>query len=139
MDEHVRRSLAHGQVIDITTTGRRSGLPRRIEIVDHVIDGRIYISGMPRPDRVRGWIHNLDADPRLTIHLKAPVSADIPATARVIRDEAERRRVFEWIAAHAWRNQDVERMLAGSPLIEVTPLDETAAPVADRPLDEIAR
>jgi deazaflavin-dependent oxidoreductase (nitroreductase family) len=126
MDDPVRRSLAHGQVIDITTTGRRTGEPRRIEIVDHVIDGRIYISGMPRPDRVRAWIHNLDADPRLTIHLKAPVSADVPATARVVRDPVERRRVFEWITQHAWRNLDVDRMLVGSPLIEVTPQDESA-------------
>lgn len=127
MDDQVRRSLAHGQVIDITTTGRRTGQPRRIEIVDHVIDGRIYISGTPRPDRVRGWIHNLSADPRMTIHLKAPVSADVAATARIVSDGAERRRVFEWIAQHAWKNQSVDLMLAGSPLIEVTPLDPVTA------------
>lgn len=120
MDDAVRRALTHGQVVDITTTGRRSGTPRRIEIVSHVIDGRIYISGMPMT-RTRAWIHNLTSDPRMTIHLKGSVRADVPATARVIDDPAERRRIFEWIATHAWRNQDVERMLAHSPLIEVVP------------------
>ncbi|HEY8818848.1 MAG TPA: nitroreductase/quinone reductase family protein, partial [Candidatus Limnocylindrales bacterium] len=79
MDERVRRSLTHGQVIDITTTGRRSGQPRRIEIVFHNFDGHLYISGMPRAGRTRAWIHNLEADPYLTFHLKGPVDADLPA------------------------------------------------------------
>ena len=122
MDERVRQSLRLSQVLDITTTGRRSGAPRRIEIVDHVIDGRIYISGMPRP-RTRAWIHNLAADPRLTLHLKTPVTADVPATARVVDDPDERRRVFDWITSHAWRNLTVDDMLELSPLIEVSPLE----------------
>ena len=50
--------LERGHVIDITTTGRRSGKARRIEIVFHNIDGRIYISGMPRPNK-REWLLNL--------------------------------------------------------------------------------
>ena len=120
MDDSVRRSLAHGQVLDITTTGRRTGTARRIEIVDHVIDGRIYISGSPR-NRTRAWIHNLAADPHLTVHLKTPVAADVPATARIVTDEAERRGVFAWITTHAWRTMDVEDMVTMSPLIEVSP------------------
>jgi len=120
MDDQVRRALTHSQVIDITTTGRRSGEPRRIEIYFHAIDGRIYISGMPTTS-TRAWMHNLMSDPTMTIHLKGSVSADIPATARVIDDPTERRRIFEWITAHAWANQDVEKMLAYSPLSEVVP------------------
>ena len=126
MDERIRAAHAAGQVIDITTTGRRSGEPRRIEIVYHVIDGRIFISGTPRPGRTRAWIHNLTADPHLTFHLKGAVRADLPATARVITDEAERRRVMSWITTHAWKNQDLETMVDASPLIEVT-LDDQAA------------
>lgn len=125
MDEQVRRALARGQVIDITTIGRRTGRPRRIEIVFHAIDDHIYITGMPAR-RTRAWIHNLTADPRLTLHLKGAVRADVPATARVITDPEERRRVFEWIATNAWRNQDVETMVRFSPLIEVVPLAEAA-------------
>jgi deazaflavin-dependent oxidoreductase (nitroreductase family) len=123
MDEHVRQALRMSQVIDITTTGRRTGQPRRIEIVDHVIDGRIFISGTPRP-RTRAWIHNLSADPSLTVHLKTPVAADVPASARIVTDEDERRRVFEWITTHAWRTMDIDEMMARSPLIEVIPQDD---------------
>src|SRR5207244_2725077 len=80
MDESIRAALQRGGVIDITTTGRRTGDPRRIEIVFHPIDDRIWISGMPSP-KERAWISNLAADPRLTVHLKGPVTADLPARA----------------------------------------------------------
>src|SRR5664279_2755163 len=93
MDDSIRSALAQSGVIDITTTGSRSGEPRRIEIFFHAIDGRIYISGMPNADRTRRWLSNLVAEPRFTFHLKKGVVADLPATARVITDEAERRAI----------------------------------------------
>jgi hypothetical protein len=117
VDETIRRALGHGHVIDITTTGRVTGRQRRIEIVFHAFDGRIYITGMPRADRTRAWLHNLGADPRLTFHLKATVQADLPASARIIDDPAERRSVLVRVAP-IWK-QDVEAMVAHSPLIEV--------------------
>ena len=126
MDGSIRAALSRGGVIDITTTGRRTGEPRRIEIVFHRIDGRIWISGMPSPRR-RSWIANLAAHPRLTIHLKGPIAvADLPATARIVEDEAERRRVLERVA-RAWNRTDVDRMVRESPLIEVTIQDAVAA------------
>lgn len=119
MNAAIVRALSRGQTVDITTTGRRSGLPRRIEIVFHNFDGRLYISGMPRAGRTRAWIHNLEANPRFTFHLKGAVAADLPATARVITDEAERRAVLARVA-EVWRRQDVETMVRDSPLVEVT-------------------
>jgi deazaflavin-dependent oxidoreductase (nitroreductase family) len=119
MDDRIREALAHGHRIDITTTGRRSGEPRRIEIVFHVFEGRIYISGSPSADRTRAWLLNLAADPHMTFHLKGAVSADLPATARIITDDAERRRIFAYIVT-VWKNQDLETMNSYSPLIEVT-------------------
>ena len=119
MNDDVRAALSHGGTIDITTTGRQSGLPRRIEIVFHRIDGRIWISGIPSP-RKRAWIANLEADPHLTVHLKGSGAvADLPATARVVVDETERRHVLDRVA-RAWRRTDLDRMVAQSPLIEVT-------------------
>ena len=119
MNDDIRAALSRGGTIDITTTGRQSGLPRRLEIVFHRIDGRMWISGMPSP-RKRSWIANLEADPHLTVHLKGPAAvADLPATARVVVDETERRHVLDRVA-QAWRRTDVDRMVAESPLIEVT-------------------
>jgi deazaflavin-dependent oxidoreductase (nitroreductase family) len=124
MDETIRAALSRGGVIDITTTGRRTHEPRRIEIVFHRIDGRIWISGIPSPRR-RGWIANLADDPKLTVHLKGPLAvADLPATARIVEDPAERRHVLERVA-QAWKRTDLDVMVATSPLIEVT-IDEAA-------------
>jgi len=108
-------------VIDITTTGRRSAEPRRIEIVYHVIEGRLYLSGQPRPNR-RSWLANLDADPNLTLHLRQPSERDVRARARVIDEEAERRRVLGPVA-RSWKRDDVDLMVEQSPLVEVTLTD----------------
>ena len=117
IDDAVRRALSRGHRIDITTTGRRTGRPRRIELVFHNIDGRIFISG--RPGWPRDWIANLHRDPRMTFHLKGPVAqADLPARGRVILDREERERVLAPIAA-GW-GYDVGLMVASAPLIEVT-------------------
>jgi len=124
MDEAIRSALTRGHVIDITTTGRKSGEPRRVEIVFHNLGGRLYISGQPRPEE-RAWLANLKANPHFTFHLKGPVSADLPATARVIDDEKERREVLAQIA-RIWKRDDVDRMVRESPLIEVT-FDDKAA------------
>lgn len=117
VDDRIRRALERPHRIDITTTGRRTGLPRRIELGFLNLGGRIYLSGMP--GFARSWIANLRADPRFTFHLKAPVRADLPASARVIIDPAERRSVVEQVA-RAWQRTDVEAMAASSPLVEVT-------------------
>jgi deazaflavin-dependent oxidoreductase (nitroreductase family) len=117
LDDRVRGTLARGGTIDITTIGRKSGKPRRLEIVFHNIDGRIYISGTPSPNR-RSWLANLEANPRFTFHLKGAVRADLPARARIIEDEAERRRVLAGVARN-WRRTDVDRMVLQSPLVEV--------------------
>jgi deazaflavin-dependent oxidoreductase (nitroreductase family) len=116
--EEIESALRRGDTIDITTTGRRSGEPRRVEIVFHNVGGRIYISGTPFP-RKRRWLANLEADPHLTFHLKGKTRADLPATARVIDDEAERREILPHIARN-WGRTDIEKMVRESPLIEVT-------------------
>lgn len=121
LSEPIERALARGHLIDITTTGRRTGAPRRLELYFHNIDGMIVISGMPGR---RDWYANLLADRRLTFHLKGAVRADLPATARPITEPVERRAVMDRVAAN-WKRTDLEVMLAHSPLIEV--LFEAAA------------
>jgi deazaflavin-dependent oxidoreductase (nitroreductase family) len=116
--EAIKAALERGHTIDITTTGRHTGEPRRLEIVFHNIAGRIYVSGMPFPKR-RNWLANLDADPRFTFHLKGKVRADLPATARVIDEEFERLEILPHIA-RVWGRKDIEEMVRHSPLIEVT-------------------
>ena len=117
MNDAIRSALARGGIIDLTTTGRRSGEPRRIEIAFHVIDGRIVVSGMPRREK-RAWLANIEANPRVTVHLKRDVVADLPGEARVVTDESERR-AFLGHVARAWGRDDLEVMVRYSPLIDI--------------------
>ncbi len=117
-DPAVAAALAKDLVIDITTSGRASGEPRRIEIWYHVVDGRYYITGRPGP---RSWYANLLVEPKLTFHLKESAQADLPATARAVTDPEEKRGVFlnapklaEYIS-----EANVQEWVEGSPLIEV--------------------
>jgi deazaflavin-dependent oxidoreductase (nitroreductase family) len=118
LDDKVRDALSRPlTVVDITTTGRKSGEPRRLEIVLHNIGGRFYISGQPSRTR-RSWLANLDTNPKLTLHVKRGARADLPATAREITDPTERRQVLEHVARN-WKRDDVDTMMQYSPLIEV--------------------
>jgi deazaflavin-dependent oxidoreductase (nitroreductase family) len=143
VDDPVARALDIGpdsaaaeRTIDITTVGARTGIPRRIEVWFHQVDGHWYITGVPGP---RNWYANLRAHPQFTVHLKHGVTADLPATAKPV-DEATRRRVITAvldlqnrpeIAARVSRRQNLDDWLAGSPLVEIVFDDEqlrTASP-----------
>ncbi len=116
-DPAVAAALANDLTIDITTTGRRSGEPRRIEIWFLNVDGRIFITGTPGR---RDWLANLLAEPRFTFHLKESVTADLEAQARPVDDEPTRRRVLEHAVATWYRSQtSVDQLVDSAPMVEV--------------------
>jgi deazaflavin-dependent oxidoreductase (nitroreductase family) len=117
MDEQVQHALEHDHLIDITTGGRKTGQPRRIEIRFHNIEGRLYITG--RPPRPRDWYANLLAHPQFTFHLKQSVRADLPARATPILDPARRRTILAAIHQKLGRYQDLEAWVESSPLVAV--------------------
>lgn len=116
--EKIRRALQTDETIDITTIGRQSGQPRRIEIWFRQVNGRFYITGTPG---TRDWYANLLQNPRFTFHLKESVRADLPAQARIISDAAERRRILSAPQMDWYQRQvnSVEELVGGSPLVEV--------------------
>jgi deazaflavin-dependent oxidoreductase (nitroreductase family) len=117
MDAAAAAALETDKVIDITTTGRKSGEVRRIEIWFHHLDGRYFITG--RPGR-RSWYANLVAHPEFTFHLKEGAQADLPASARAITKDDERREVLTNLVANIGGDQSLGEWLSGAPLIEVT-------------------
>jgi deazaflavin-dependent oxidoreductase (nitroreductase family) len=113
--------LADDPTVDITTTGRRSGLPRRIEIWMMAVDGRFFLTGTPGK---RDWMANLAADPTLVVHLTRRASVDLAARAEPVDDPALRQRVLEHVNA-AWylEQAPLDVLLADAPMLEVV-LDE---------------
>lgn len=116
MDASAAAALKTDKVIDITTTGRQSGEARRIEIWFHHLDGRYFITG--RPGR-RSWYANLVAHPEFTLHLKEGAQADLPASARAITEDTERREVLTTLVANIGGDQSLDEWLSGAPLIEI--------------------
>jgi deazaflavin-dependent oxidoreductase (nitroreductase family) len=120
MNEQVKLALERGRTIDITTTGRKTGQPRRIETWYHNLDGRIYLTGTPGK---RDWYANLQANPYFTFHMKQDIVADLAARAQPIDDLAARRAILTRILQNIDRSKDLDSWIAGSPLVEVEFLD----------------
>jgi hypothetical protein len=116
MDESIERALTKDHVIDITTIGRKTKKQRRIEIWFHNVDGRIFISGLPGR---RSWYANLLDNPKFTFHLKRSAMADLPATAKPIVEEVERRKIISKILGEEGSQKSLEAWMKGSPLVEV--------------------
>jgi deazaflavin-dependent oxidoreductase (nitroreductase family) len=116
MDPKIKQALEKDLTIDITTLGRKSGQPRRIEIWFHRVGDRLFITGTPGR---RAWLANLRENPEFTFHLKESAQADLPARARVVEEEAERRQILEAILRRLGRSAELETWVNDSPLVEV--------------------
>jgi hypothetical protein len=117
LDDRMRAALERDRTIDITTIGRRTRLPRRIEMWFHNLDGRIYLTGSPG---WRDWYVNLETHPAFTFHLKDSARADLPAQARLITERDERLAVLAKILDRLGRGDQLDAWVDESPLVEVT-------------------
>jgi deazaflavin-dependent oxidoreductase (nitroreductase family) len=75
---------ADQQYLYLTTTGRRTGLPREIEIWFTERQGRFYIIAEHR-DRAN-WVRNIRANPH--VHIRVG-ELQVSATARFVDDNVE--------------------------------------------------
>ncbi|MGH8951297.1 MAG: nitroreductase family deazaflavin-dependent oxidoreductase [Acidimicrobiia bacterium] len=106
--------LARHRTIDLTTIGRRSGRPSRIEIWWFQVDGRFVITGTPGP---RDWYANVLATPEVTVHV---AGQDLPARAVPIHDPTARASVFDapttsWYSSQSQR----QRLIDEAPMVEI--------------------
>jgi len=71
----------------LTTTGRRTGQPRQIEIWFVGAGGRYYV--LAERGRRAGWVRNILEEPRVTIRLGSRQAPEVPARARVLDPVAD--------------------------------------------------
>jgi len=120
-EQEVRDALEKGGVADITTTGRKTGLPRRIEIYFHNIDDDLILTG--RPVGKRDWEANIKAEPRFTLHLTKGPIADVEVVGEVVSDPDERTRLIRKALVESWghppekADQDLPVWVDISPLV----------------------
>lgn len=117
MQAEIERALEKDRTIDITTIGRKTGKPRRLEIWFHNLDGDLYLSGSP--GKKRDWLANLIATPEFTFHFKQNLQADVPAKATPIFDTPSRREILSKLLEKMGGNRDLEAWVAGSPLVKI--------------------
>ena len=108
-------ALARDFTIDLSTTGRRSGRARRIEIWYLYLDEVAYITGTPVP---RDWYANVLSDAAIVFHLKESLVADIPGRAVPITEPGLRRDVFHAPNSDWYREMaPIDHLVAESPMI----------------------
>lgn len=117
MENGIRRALKTDLVIDITTIGRKTGKPRRLEIWFHNLDGELFLTGSP--GKKRDWLANLIANPAFTFHLKQSIRADIPAKATPIFDGPSRREIMARLIEKLGGGRDLEAWVKDSPLVKI--------------------
>jgi deazaflavin-dependent oxidoreductase (nitroreductase family) len=126
MDREVQEAMERGGIADITTIGRSSGEPHRIEIYFHHFDGEFYLTG--RHGRKRDWEANIVANPEFTLHLKRGVSADVPVVGEPEPDPEERARILRRALIENWDSPpdqvdaSLHKWVEGSPFIRFKPV-----------------
>ena len=124
MDTAIEQALDRGGLVEITTTGRKSGQARRIEIYLHNFEGDLYLTG--KPGFPRDWVANLRSNPDMTLHLKRGVEADLAATADLVTDPEEKARIILLARVESWgadpdvARKDLDHWVATSPLVRFT-------------------
>jgi len=108
-----RQALRRHQTVEITTIGRRSGLPRRIETWRYQAAGRFWLTGSPGS---RDWYANVLAHPGFTLHVSG---LDLEVRGRPVTDPGERAEVFGAIVPTLGWAGSLESWIAGSPLVEI--------------------
>lgn len=117
MDWASIQEFADRKVLYLTTIGRRTGLPRQVEIWFVVYRDRFYL--FAETGEAAAWVKNLRDNPEVVVRIG---ERQIGATARVLDREADRE-LWDQVAAiadhkYGWGD--------GLP-VEVTPLPPRAA------------
>lgn len=127
LNDEVQKALLNDRLIDIITTGAKTGLLRKTEIWFVNINGRIIICGTPdaagkggRRSR-RDWLANLKANPDFIFSFKESLNLQLPARAVLIEDCQDRRYLMSAPETVWYREQvdSVEELVKGSPIVEV--------------------
>lgn len=118
--------MDRGGIADITTVGRKSGQPRRVEIYFHQFDGDYYLTG--RPGRKRDWEANIKATPEFILHLKRGITEDIPVVGEYESDPEVRRAILLRALVESWDSDPeksgaaVDKWVEQSPFIRFKPV-----------------
>jgi len=117
MQSDILDAVEANHIVDISTTGRKTGRVHRHEIWLHTADSQFYLTGKPAP---RDWHANVLAHPQMIVHLKHDLVKDVSAYAIPITDPTERRTLLTKLLQDTPYIENLEAWVAGSPLVRIT-------------------
>jgi len=79
--------MTRDQVLYLTTTGRKTGLPRQIEIWFVAAGGKFYI--LAEHFHRTQWVKNIARSPRVRVRVGSRDSREFEATARALDPERD--------------------------------------------------
>ena len=123
MNDRIRLALDSDRLVDITTTGRKTGKQHRVEVGLRHLEGQIYLSNSPGR---RDWAANLLAKPEFTYHLKQSAQIDVAAHATPVTDVVQKRKLLTDILAKEGHLDQLEARMEGSRLFQVDVLSASA-------------
>ena len=97
MDSAGIQQFAHKKVLYLTSIGRRTGLPRQIEIWFVAYNERFYL--FAETGEAAAWVKNIRRNPEVRVRID---QQEIRGTARVLDREADRK-LWDQVAAIADR------------------------------------
>jgi deazaflavin-dependent oxidoreductase (nitroreductase family) len=107
--------------LKLTTTGRKSGLPRTVELL-YMRDGPRYVVTASNAGKARnpGWYFNVQSTPQVTLHVHG---RDIPALAQVASPEQRNILWAKLIEIAPFYSGYEQRVTREIPIVLLTPLD----------------
>jgi deazaflavin-dependent oxidoreductase (nitroreductase family) len=110
--------------LKLTTTGRKSGQPRTVELL-YMRDGPRYVVTASNAGKARnpGWYFNAQSTPQVTLHAHG---RDIPALAQVASPEQRNILWSRLIEVAPFYGGYERRITREIPMVLLTPLDTPA-------------
>ena len=113
---NIEKAIRNDRLVDITTTGRKSGNQYRKEVRLRQIDGQVYLTNNPG---TRDWAANLYAIPQFQYHFKESAEIDAIAVAKPVREESEKRQILYALLEKEGALDQLEARVAGSNLFKI--------------------
>ena len=117
LENDIQSPLHTAKNLYLTTTGRSTGLPRRVELWFAYDDGRInLLAGSAQDDRPNHWYRNLQANPSASVEIG---DVNLSVTMESVEDpETERAAIVELFLAK-FGSEIVERFYTRESLLPV--------------------
>ena len=112
----INEAIHNDRLVDITTTGRKTGKKYRKEVRLRHVEGTVYLTNNPGP---RDWAANLYTIPNFLYHFKESAEIEVMAVAVPIKEDEQKRKILTILLSKEDALDQLEARVAGSNLFRI--------------------